>query len=63
MQVTQVTFIAKNVKCTSIKPKRYLINTVDEDKALNSANKQLKLEKHYDRYVALTPIIVDVFNV
>jgi hypothetical protein len=62
MQITQVTFMAKNVKCTSIKPKRYLINTVDLDKALEAASDRLKLEKHYERYIALTPIIIEVLD-
>ena len=62
MQITQVTFIAKNVKCTSIKPKRYLVDTVDSDKALEVASQRLKLKKHYDRYIALTPIIIGVLD-
>ena len=63
MQITQVTFIAKNVKCTSIKPKRYLINTVDSVLALEVASERLKLEKHYERYISLTPIIIEILDV
>tara|TARA_R110000850_G_scaffold100316_4_gene207520 strand:- start:8161 stop:8352 length:192 start_codon:yes stop_codon:yes gene_type:complete len=63
MQITQVTFMTNNKKCTSIKPKRYLINTVDLDLALEVANERLKLEKHHERYIALTPVIVEIFDV
>ena len=63
MKVTQITLITNSKKCTSIKPKRYLINTVDLDEALEVANERLKLEKHHERYIALTPVIVEIFDV
>lgn len=62
MKVTQVTFVAKNTKCMSIKPIRYFIDTVDLDLAIEAANELLRLEKHFERYVALTPVIIEIHN-
>ncbi len=63
MKISQVTFIAKNVKCVSIKPKRYLINTSCTKEALKAAKKILSEEKHADRYRPLPVLFVEVHSV
>ena len=62
MKVTQITFIAKNPKCLSIKPKRYLIDSIDTKGALEAAEKLLSKDKYADRYKALPALIVEVHN-
>ena len=62
MQVTQITFIAKNAKCVSIKPKRYLINTNCTFEALTAANELLQKEKHFELYRALPALIMEVHD-
>ena len=63
MKITQITFIDKNPKCVSNKPKRYLINTSDKTEALEEAEKLLREEKHFDRYRALPAITINVHDV
>ena len=63
MKITQITFIAKNPKCVSIKPKRYLIDSIDTNDALEAAEKLLSEDKHADRYRALPAIIIEVNEV
>lgn len=63
MQITQVTFVAKNPKCLSIKPRRYLIDTLDTDEALRAAKKLLMKEKYYYRYRALPPLLIEIHSV
>lgn len=60
MQIVQITFVTKNPKCISIKPKRYLINTKCTFDALEEAEKLLSEEKHADRYKPLPALIMEV---
>ncbi len=61
--ISQVTFIAKNEKCTSLQPKRYLINTDDKHLALSKGYQLLMKEKHCDLYKALPVKFLDVHDV
>ncbi len=53
----------KNVKCVSLKFKRYLIDTDDILEALEVATELLKKEKHFDLYSVLPVILVDVHDI
>ena len=63
MNVTQITFVAKNPKCVSVKPKRYFVNTTCSIDAISVASELLKNEKHYDKYKALPALIIKVHDV
>lgn len=63
MKITQITFVAKNIKCLSVRPVRYLFNTVNTHDALEAANELLKNEKHCDKYKALPAFIIEVNDV
>jgi len=63
VKITEVTFIAKNKKCVSIKPKRYRINTENHEMALEVANRLLSKDKYFERYKSLPPITLTVHEV
>lgn len=61
--ISQVTYIAKNEKCASLKDKKYLINTEDKHIALSVGQTLINKEKHGDLYKALPVKLVEMFNV
>lgn len=63
VKITQITFIAKNPKCTSIQPKRYLLNTENKLIALEAAEALLSYEKNADEYRVLPAVTVEVLDV
>ncbi|MCJ8293368.1 MAG: hypothetical protein MJK15_03085 [Colwellia sp.] len=62
MKITQITFVAKNPKCVSIKPRRYIFNTSNGVKALGAAMILLKQDeqKNFDQYRNLPSLIIHV---
>ena len=65
MKIAQITFVAKNHKCTSAQPRRYLLNTSNGVKALGAAIELLKQdeEKNFDLYRALPSLFIDIHDV
>ena len=49
----EVMFLAKDPRCVSMKPVRFMFNTNDENMAINQGFELLKSHtEHYDRYKA-----------
>ncbi len=62
-RITQITFIAINAKCVSLKPKRYLFNTTDIIEATKKAKNILSKEKYYDKYRVLPALLIKIHEV
>lgn len=63
MIIMQVTFVSKNPRCLSNKPRRYLINTACFISALETGEELLEKDSDKSLYRALPVIKIEVHEV